>query len=159
MKEIQLTQGKVAIINDIDYETVAGYSWSYTSHGYAATRQKVTNKHIYMHRLIVKPGKGLTVDHINGNKLDNRRENLRACPMMLNSWNKGKHRDNKSGYKGVYKAHYPEKQGWKLKKVYAARIMVNGKAIWLGRHETPEQARDVYNEACVKYFGQFANHD
>lgn len=148
MKEIVLTKGKVAFVSDEDYEELSKYKWCCTSHGYAIRNWMY--KQIYMHRHIKKAKISEEVDHINGNKLDNRRDNLRLCNRSSNAKNVSRHSDNRTGFKGVYK------NGYNLKKPYASRIMVNGKAIWLGRHATPEIAYEAYKIASEKYHGNFS---
>ena len=169
MKYIQLTQGKRSIVDDDDYERLNKYNWSYTNHGYAQRRKIIDGKSsiIHMHREIM----GLTfndgkfVDHINGDRLDNRKENLRLCTRTENNHNMkiGKH--NKSGFKGVFhrtvKKKYLGRDG--TRKTYhhwCAKIMINRKAILLGTFPYTEegkiQAAKAYNEAARKYYGEFA---
>lgn len=87
------------------------------------------------------------VDHINGNGLDNRRENLRVATPSQNQHNSRKPKNNTSGYKGVYK------RGNK----WCAAIAINYKTIFLGYHDTAELAHEAYCKAAIKYHGEFAN--
>ena len=110
MKKITLTQGKEAIVDDDDYEMLMEYKWCaqkrITGIFYVARstpkdssgKQKIL---LLMHREITNAPKGMEVDHINGNPLDNRKENLRICTNQQNAMNRGKRSDNTSGYKGV----------------------------------------------------------
>jgi len=100
-----------------------------------------------MHREIMSPPQELVVDHINGDGLDNRKENLRVCTHAENIRNQKLNRLNTTGYKGVC----VNREKW------ISRIKVNGKLLYLGRYNTPEEAAQVYDEAARKYFGKFAS--
>lgn len=95
MKQIPLTQNKIAIVDDDLFDYLNQWKWYYNS-GYAC--RKVNGKHLGMHRVVMKTHK--MIDHINGDKLDNRKENLRPTNHSLNAMNMRKHR-GKSVYKGV----------------------------------------------------------
>ncbi|MMZ67947.1 hypothetical protein D1872_305870 [compost metagenome] len=100
MREIPLTQGKVAIIDDEDFEKVSAYKWCYSSTiGYAVSRKVVNGKRqpVLMHRLILDAPPGLVTDHINHDKLDNRKANLRLCTRHENNRNMPLRSNNKSG--------------------------------------------------------------
>lgn len=110
MKTIPLSRGLVALVDDCDYEWLSKYRWcaAYGSHRlfYARTsspRNGGESKKIYMHRLIMNPPPGMTVDHINHNSLDNRRSNLRILTHSQNIANSRVSTKNKSGYRGVHK--------------------------------------------------------
>lgn len=92
--EIKLTQGHHALVDKEEYKRLEKYNWCY-DHGYARTT--IQGKRVYMHRLILNPEGKEQVDHINQNKLDNRKENLRICTYVQNSWNK----KPLKGYKNV----------------------------------------------------------
>ena len=108
-KQILLTQGKVALVDDKDYEWLNQWKWGY-SHGYAKRIEHDYSdgwrnrraKRIYMHRLIMGMAEGGLVDHINRDSLDNRRENLRVADKSVNAVNSKLRKDNSSGHKGVY---------------------------------------------------------
>lgn len=101
-----------------------------------------------MHRLLTNAPKGSQVDHINGDKLDNRKINLRVCTHSQNQINRGKQKNNTSGFKGVY----PQKQS----KKYRAKISVNGKEYHLGYFDCPIEAAKAYNAATLNYHEEFA---
>ena len=150
-KLIHLTQGKLAIVDDEDYEYLNQWKWRISSSGYARRNSKSNNKliEIRLHRVITNCPEDKQVDHINGNRLDNRKENLRICTHKQNSYNKSKKRTNKSGYKGVY---------WcTTSKKWRSRIACDGKEIHLGYFDDIKEAAIHYNNAALKYHGEFAN--
>lgn len=154
-KEIQLTQGKVAIVDDADFEELNKLKWFADKQGdnYYAVRKslRINGKYINqkMHRIIIGEKLGVHTDHINNNTLDNRRCNLRICTHQQNMWNKPKSKANNSGYKGVFYL--------KSSKMYRATITINGKTIYLGTFYYIKQAAIAYNLAAKKYYGEFAN--
>lgn len=102
-----------------------------------------------MHRLITGAGAGQQVDHINGNKLDNRRSNLRLCTQSENMRNRGATALNTSGFKGVHWSANDRK--WR------AGIKVEGKRIFLGLYLSKEEAAEAYNRAAESLHGLFAS--
>lgn len=153
-KTIPLTQGLVAIVDELDYDRLSAYKWharwheSTQSH-YAQrqTSRKLGKQHsIQMHREIMCAVPGMQVDHVNCDTLDNRRSNLRFATNAQNVMNSGVRRDNQSGLKGVGK----HKSGW------TARITVSGKTTYLGLFRTPEEAHAAYSSAAKIMHGEFA---
>lgn len=150
MKKIQLTQGKAALVDDEDFEFLSQWSWCYNGK-YAVKMTRLSDGSratIYMHRLIAPPPKGREVDHIDGDKLNNKRGNLRACTTAENQRNRPAPRHNTSGYKGVY---------WDVSKSkWRAQIKVGGKNAHIRYSANKEEAALIYNEAALKYHGEFA---
>lgn len=109
-------------------------------------------KNQLLHRIITNAKKGETVDHKNGNSLDNTRSNLRICTQAENCRNQKRKITNTSGYKGVsiFKAYA------KYNKQFVAEITVNYKRISLGYFGTPEEAALAYNKAALEHHGEFA---
>lgn len=101
MKQIKLTQGKMALVDDIDFEWLNQYKWNYSAQPESRPGYARNWKLGYMHRLINKTANGLETDHINQNKLDNRRQNLRSVNGSENQTNKPMSRNNTSGIPGV----------------------------------------------------------
>lgn len=148
-KEVQLTKGKVALVDDEDYEMLIGLGvrWCIND-GYA-----FNSVYGRMHRLLLSAPKNTMVDHINGDKLDNRKENLRFATNSQNQANRKVSR-GVSNFKGVtwQKRTYDASRGY-----WKAQIVVNGELIYLGKYETDLDAARAYNEAAVKFFGEFAH--
>lgn len=113
----------------------------------------IGGKPILFHRLVMQPPRGMTVDHINGNPLDNRRENMRLATRSQNAMNRGPDADNRSGYKGVYRhkgARQPNGKPW------IALIQANRKRRHLGCFATAEEAAAAYRQAAIELHGEFA---
>ena len=104
-----------------------------------------------MHRDILKLVGSETSDHIDLDKLNNQRSNLRRCTKKDNDRNKGLLKSNTSGYTGVWF----HKGKWRIKR-WVAEIHVNNKKISLGHFLTKEEGALAYNQAAQKYFGEFA---
>jgi hypothetical protein len=145
-KQIPLDNGFYAYVDAADYEWLSQFNWR-QQNGYAARRDK--NKVVYMHRELMKPRRGMTVDHKNHNRLDNTRENLRVCTQQENSHNNGKHMGSSSRFKGV--GYNSEKQKW------FAKAYIEGERIWLGYHEEEVAAAKAYDAKAVELFGEFAH--
>lgn len=155
MKEIQLTQGKVALVDDDTYDYLNQWKWyanNLNGKFYAVRNLRINKKYvksILMHRFIMSTNKGLVVDHLNGDTLDNRKCNLRNCTHGENLKNQKISIKNTSGYKGV---------SWnKNHKSYEAKINNNNITIQIGNFKNIIDAARAYNEAAVKYHGEFAN--
>lgn len=120
--------------------------------GYVRVRFDYRNH--YAHRLIwllhygKSPDHGMEIDHINGDRLDNRIANLRLASFTQNHWNSRARRDNTSGYKGTW-LH-------KASGLWVARIKKNKKIHHLGYFKTPEEAHDAYKMAATRLHGEFA---
>lgn len=151
MKTIKLCTNKEVIVDDEDYDYLNRWKWGQNSSGYARRTIYVNKKYktLLMHRFIINAPEGKEVDHINGNKLDNRRENLRLVSRIQNSQNKKAQTNTNNLYKGYYK----ENRG---KRLYVVEIIVNTKKIYIGKYSTELEAAKAYNDAAVKYFGEFA---
>lgn len=157
MKIIKLRPNGEAKVDDDDYEWLQHLIWRKNPlHGYAynpigsiqdGKRKSVA---IYMHRMIMDPCDPFHVDHINGDRLDNRKKNLRLVLPAENMWNRDKNRVKKySQYFGVSFAHDS--------KVWTATMTTpQGKHIRLGRYNTEIEAAIAYDIASEKHWGENA---
>jgi hypothetical protein len=153
---IPLSKGKVTIISQADGD-LTEYSWHYnTSDGYAQRQveRDGKTKHIFLHRIIGERilNRLLTredfIEHINGDKLDNRRENILPMTASERSQRRKTSKLKTLGYKGIF-YH-------KNRNNYEARITIHGHRKSLGSYLTPEEAARAYNEAARAYYGEKA---
>lgn len=151
-KSIPLTQGKFALVDNEDFEKVNKYKWCFQTRGYAYRHAPAEFYSrgcvLYMHRIIMNAPDGIEVDHINGDKLDNRRENLRFANRSQNSRNTPKRKNGTSGFKGVTFVKRLSK--WK------AQIEIDNRGKYLGVFLDKEDAARAYDEVAKMYFGEFA---
>jgi hypothetical protein len=154
MKEIPLTQGKVALIDDEDYERAMKHKWSAhkSSKGpafYVHCRLNAWN--IELHRFILglKRGDGIMIDHRNGNGLDNQKSNLRICTSSSNQWNHRKYINNTSGYIGV--DYHKSSKRWRV------QSSKNSNRIYLGSFNNKRQAVIARDKAVLHLHGEFAS--
>ncbi len=150
MKTIPLTQGRLALVDDEDFDELSKFRWSVCA-GYACTHisRKIDrrDRNVYMHRVILGASYGDKCDHISGDKLDNRRCNLRLATQQQNVFNRGANRNNKSGLKGVSRCNPSGR--WR------AHITLNGKQIHLGVFDDKSEASKAYLNAAKKHHGEF----
>lgn len=151
MKEISLSQGKVALVDDEDFDYLNQYKWyanrfKYTF--YAITHRRI-NKYdhkIYMHRLIMNPGREIHIDHKDRNGLNNQKNNLRIATYSQNNCNrKG---SGASQYLGV---------SIRRNGKFTARIKADGYYKNLGVFDNEIDAAIAYDNAAKIYHGEFAN--
>jgi len=154
-KEIQLTKGKVAVVDDDLFNYLNQFKWyanNLNGKFYAVRRfmvKKGKQSVILMHRDIMKPNKGFVIDHIDGDTLNNSINNLRICKHEENLRNQKINKNNKSGFKGVYFC--------KQRNKFRAEIKKDRQKYFLGLFIDPKDAASAYNEAAIKYHGEFAN--
>lgn len=155
-KQIQLSKGKFATVDEEDFEYLNQWKWYVNSDGYAVRSERfktesgrISTRTIRMHRVIAQAPPTYEVDHKFGDRLDNRKQNLRICTQSENCMNKTLSSKNSSGFKGIM---------WHKRNLrWIARIKVNGKLIHLGSFTCKIQAAKAYNEAAINHFGNFAN--
>jgi len=148
---IPLTQGQFAIVDPEDYEHLTQHKWYAHQDGkkyYAYRTIPFTKKRIAMHRQIMHAPKGLIVDHIDGDSLNNRKSNLRPCTRAQNGYNRRPSHKSRSGYKGVYWHKHHGK--WHV------RITKYGKTFYLGSFSDPIEAARTYDRKAEELFGEFA---
>lgn len=133
-----------------DLPKVENYCWRLSPYGYVITSAHKSEQYkiIYLHRLIMSCSDDCEVDHINHDKVDNRKLNLRTCTRCENSWNRGTLEANTSGHRGVYFDKQIQK--------WFARITVNTNVITLGYYNRFEDAVTARLSAEAKYFKEFA---
>lgn len=156
--EIPLTKGKVAFVDDDDFKVLSQHKWhaKVTYHGkvkiwYAARTDNKKRKTILMHRVILGiDNTTLKVDHKDHNGLNNRRSNLRISTQAENTRNKSSAIGSSSEFLGV--------DFMKAKLRWRARIMHNGKTVYLGLFDSAAEAAIAYNNAA-KIHGTFANNN
>lgn len=145
--EIPLTKGAVAIIDEADLHLLVPHSWRLTRDGYAASSVKQSFTLLHRRLLGLEKGDGKSVDHIDGDRLNNRRSNLRVCTHSENMRNQGKHTRNASGFKGVF---------WNKKdKRWQAEVAVLGKNYYAGYHATAELAAAARDRLAEQLHGEF----
>uniref|UniRef100_A0A6H1ZQL7 Putative homing endonuclease n=1 Tax=viral metagenome TaxID=1070528 RepID=A0A6H1ZQL7_9ZZZZ len=154
MKEIRLTQNKVALVDDEDFEYLNQFKWyahKYPNTYYAVRHIRLANGKqatIPMHRVILNVPKGMETDHKNQNGWDNRRMNLRICTRQENMMNRNSYKNSSSRFKGVV---------WhKRNKKWQAQIRYNGRTIYLGRSFSEREASFMYDKKAIELFGKFA---
>ena len=147
--EINLPCGNVTLVDKEDFNFLSRWRWKY-GHGGVTRWTSVEGKqfHVSMHREITNCPKGLEVDHINRNPLDNRRLNLRITNRLGNCMNTGPMEGKTSVFKGV---HWHTK-----KKRWIAKIMKHGKRIQAGVFTDEVKAAEAYDQLAAEMFGEYA---
>lgn len=140
---------RYALVDEADYLLVSRFRWHKSRAGYAATRASSGRygRVLLLHRLILPVPAGLLTDHVNRNKLDNRRTNLRVATHAQNGYNARKPSNSRTLYRGV---------SLTLSGRWRARISVDGTAKLLGRFDSPEEAARAHDTAARKFHGEFA---
>jgi HNH endonuclease len=152
IRYIALTQGRYAIVDAADYEWLNQWKWCAARTGnlwYAYRKQH--GKTVRMHQLIMNPPKGKVVDHINGNGLDDRRDNLRICTRRENAWNHGRRKQENasSQFIGVHRRkEHPDK--------CYVRVTRDGEATNLGPFDNEIQAAQARDQKARELHGEFA---
>jgi hypothetical protein len=153
MRYIKLKDNYFVMVDDEDYERISQIKWSLHDKTnkslmiYARSTKKYGS--IYMHRFIMNANKDQKIDHINGNGLDNRKENLRFATHQENNFNKKPYENNQCGYKGVRQVNNRSKP-------YIATITYNALARYIGSYYTVEEAAKAYDKKATELFGEFA---
>jgi len=154
--------GTFALVDEQDYDHLNGWKW-YWSHGYAVRRcthgemlehsDILRQKMIRMHQVILPSVAPLQTDHKNGDRLDNRRCNLRVVTIGQNAMNREKLNRNKSGFTGVFFCSWLKKNPWRAQ----IGVLTDGKKkqMHLGVYATAEEASAAYEAAAVKVFGEY----
>jgi len=162
MKKIYLSgkdKDRYCLVDDDDYNVLSKHKWYLSRKGYAIRNRKYRNGikdslPIQMHKMVTKTSNDLTVDHINCNKLDNRKQNLRLISNTENIRRRGAQRNSGTGYKGVYLSKNKELAKNTIR--YNVYIRVNKKLIFVGYFKDKDEAALAYNKAAKKYHGEYA---
>lgn len=154
-KEIKLTQGKCALVDDADFERLNQFKWCAVKarhlwYAIRSTGRRPNRKNVGMHNFVLPTEPGYTPDHKDGNGLNNQRDNLRPATKLQQQGNKRKQAGCASKYKGV-RPHASKRNPWE------AQIRRNGKLCHLGNFSTQELAARAYDAAAREFFGEFAN--
>ena len=150
MKEIQLTQGQVALIDDEDFYRCLLYTWVAKKRNnddgwYVVAWKKGSVGNIYLHKYVMRTDK--EVDHIDGNGLNCQKSNLRIVTRSQNMQNARPYRGGSSPYKGVSK---------RANGRFQVNIRVDGKLIYLGTFADEIEAAKRYDKAAIELFGEYA---
>lgn len=156
MKYLELTKNKKTLLDDDDFafaKSLGSWYWANkkgSKYGYAEMTKRIEGKkiHFKLHRIIMNAQKGEQIDHINGDSLDNRRENLRICTQSQNNANRRILSTNNSGYRGV---------SWsETAQMWRATIKKDGLQKHIGYFPDKKTAARIYNIEAMELFGEFA---
>lgn len=139
---VKMVHSQIMICDLDDWERLKDIKWSVGKHGYVIGRDTQNDCIVKFHQQVLGKYDGLVIDHINRNKLDNRKCNLRLVTQTENTWNKSIGKKNTSGVLGVY----PHKNKW------CASITYNHKKYFLGVYENIEDAEKARKEAEIKFY-------
>ncbi len=153
-KEIKTSNGYIITVDDEDFSTSNSFRWIgkvdrksgavYASRTVRISAGRKTTS-AYLHRVLMSANRGEIVDHRNGNTLDNRRKNLRICTNSQNLMNRGKQKNNTTGFKGVSKVPYG----------FRATLKIGGKQVWSKNFKTAQDASNAYLAKAAEIHGGF----
>ena len=157
-KEIQLTQGRVAIIDDCDYDRVSAHSWHLHAANRSRTkwyaRARINGKMALLHRFILGVSDQQVTDHRNRDGLDCRRENIRICTRSQNACNVPARRTNKTGFKGVQTMK--DGRFVAMIRIKDASTSRGKRDYYGGTFDDPESAARAYDALAMQHHGKFA---
>lgn len=149
---------KFCKVDDEDYQKLSQYKWYLSHKSYANRNRKIIDgkkdiEPIGMHTFILGKKDGLVIDHINEDKLDNQKSNLRYISNTENIRRRGADKRSTTGYKGVYRFKSKNLKSTTIR--YLSHIRVDGRLICLGYFKDKKEAALAYNKASKKYHGDF----
>lgn len=148
--EVPLTGGLVTLIDERDLQLVCERKWeAFTDpDGVVYARSRSGKPRVFLHNVLMCPARGLEVDHVNHDALDNRRTNLRLGTRSQNLANRRLPRNSTSGFKGA--SFHGASGKWR------GQIKVDGRKLHLGLFLTAEEAARAYDAAALRHFGEFS---
>jgi hypothetical protein len=149
--KLVLASGHVVLLDVEDAHLLAGRSWFLKGAGYVAGQGGRQTRQVLLHRLIMDPPSTLQVDHRNGDKLDNRRSNLRICTNAQNIQNMHARRGTTSQFKGV--------SWFKRAGLWQVQIRAHPRQLHLGYFKCELCAARAYRDVALRLHGEFANVD
>lgn len=150
---IHLTNdARTTIVDDADVSVVGAHQWMCFegTPGYPYVATYIGGRMTFLHRLLTGAPRGLVVDHVNGDGLDNRRLNLRVCTHAQNMRNRKHNKNGVGHYKGVWRDRRRNNNR------YRAEIYANGKRFALGWFDGEKLAAEAYDDAAIQLHGEFA---
>lgn len=153
---LPLTQNKHTIIDSCFHQELSQYKWQAvksrnTWYAVGSIIDGGKRKPVRLHRYLLSASDGSIVDHINGNGLDNRLENIRIVDQRMNAWNRKNTKNSQSNKLSAYKGVSKKNGKWR------SQIYVNGKKVHLGTYADEIEAAKKYDEAAIKNFGLYAH--
>ncbi len=149
VKKLVLFNGEIATVDDEDYSKILQYSWHMNPDGYV--KCIIRGRSVYIHQMLLGNKDGMEIDHVDHDRLNNSKSNLRFVTRSQNMANSLSHKDSVSSkYKGVILNKTSPVQN------YQAKIMKDGKRFYLGTFKRQEDAALAYNKAAIRLFGEYA---
>lgn len=149
MKKIFLGNGNYTIVDNDDYDKFNKFKWYLNGSGSVIGRMKRgAGKLFHLHRIIIDAPPDMQVDHINRNRLDNRKVNLRLATQLENNWNQAAQKNCKTGVKGVY--WRPERKRWRAVFRYKGKLIIDK------MYKNFDDAVNIRTKTAIEFQKEFA---